>query len=382
MPQQVQMSPTLPDGGESQRPDREREMRVRGDAGVFGALLGALQAGEAGIVRGEARNDSAAEWNARDARQGRQQPREGAQGLTARAQEPREALERLAGTGRPVNGASVAASDPVDTPEAPSQSEQKVGRSGGAPRPSVSGAAPEPMAPNAAQVRSPAGTQAVAAPVAVAVSAGATAGASGPTGQTAQASAIEASRGPQGGAAHGRAPSPASTNADRALRFERAFEAQVGRGLAQALRSGDGTVTLRLRPQHLGQLQVRVQVEDQRVTATFEARSAEAQRLLEDSRDSLRQQLEARGLRVERIEVRLVEEAPQSGTRFADVADGGAEVGQDGRAFAGDREGRGSSRGDGADGGSHRGAAREDDEPVATAEPWRALGTVRLNAIA
>src|SRR5690606_15318704 len=100
MPQQVQMSPTRPETPKTPRPMREHELRVEADAGAFGMLLGALQGGEAGIVRGEARNDSAAEWIAQDARDGRQESRDGAQAPTPRAQETREGLERLAGVNR------------------------------------------------------------------------------------------------------------------------------------------------------------------------------------------------------------------------------------------------------------------------------------------
>lgn len=384
MPQQVQLSPTPPESGEAVRSQREREMRVLGDAGAFGMLLGALQSGEAGIVRGEARNDSAAEWNAKDAREGRQQSRAGAQALAPQAQDPRGALERLVGRQSEFSSLTVAtpSSEGDEAPPPTDGAAAKAERKAPEPMPQHAGTNVQRATP-VTQGQSWAAVQASAAPVAAAViaSAGTALGASGVPSPGSQGVSIEAARGPQGGAARGRAPASASPNADRALRFEKVFEAQVGRGLAQALKSGEGTVTLRLRPQNLGQLNVRVAVEDQRVTATFEARSAEAQRLLEGSRDALRLQLETRGLQVERIDVRLVDEGSQAGTRFADVGEGGADRGQDGQSF-GDREGRGSSRGDGSDGGSHRGAAREDDEPVAGAEPWRALGTVRLNAIA
>ena len=189
-------------------------------------------------------------------------------------------------------------------------------------------------------------------------------------------------RGPQGGAARGSAPAPQSPSADRNLRFERVFEAQVGRGLAKALQSGNGTVTLRLKPESLGQLQVRVSVEQQQVRATFEAQTIEAQRMLKASKDSLRHQLEARGLSVERIDVRLVEEPAEAGTRFAKPEGGGADEGQDGRAFMHDRGDRGSrDRGDAEDR-TRGGAPRWDDEPSAVAEPRRELGTVGLDAIA
>lgn len=384
MPQQLQMSPTPPDAKSVQRPQRERELRVQGDAGAFGMLLGALQGGEAGVVRGEARNDSAAEWNAQDARENRQESRDGAQPATPRAQESREGLEKLAGASRQQAGQQTPASRAGDEAvEVPTQSknEAQSKTQNAAPKgdePMKQGdQRPAPIA-NAAQAR----PQAVPTAAAVATGAVAAQASASGTNQNTQATAIGAARGPQSGAARGKAPATPTPRGDRALRFERVFEAQVGRGLAQALRSGNGEVTLRLRPQNLGQLSVRVQVENNRVTATFEAHSAEAQRMLEGSRDSLRQQLETRGLSVERIDVRLVEDGSQAGTRLAVRPDGGADGGQDGRAFAGDRDGRGAPEGDGAGDGSRRGATREDDEPAAGAEPWRAMGTVRLDATA
>lgn len=384
MPQQLQMNPTPPESQSAQRPQRERDVRVQADAGVFGMLLGALRGGEAGLVRGEARNDSAAEWNAQDAQKGRQESREGAQPPTPRAQESREGLEKLAGASRQQVGqqtpTSRAGDEAVEAPAA-SKGEAQAKTQNAAPKgeePMKQGDTRPAPAANPVQAR----PQAVSAPVATAVSAAATQAASSGTNQNSQATAIGAARGPQSGAARGKAPATATPRGDRALRFERVFEAQVGRGLAQALRSGNGEVTLRIRPQNLGQLSVRVQVENSRVTATFEAHSAEAHRMLEGSRDSLRQQLETRGLSVERIDVKLVEDSSQAGTRLAVPPDGGADGGQDGREFAGDREGRGAPDGGGADDGSRRGAAREDDEPAVGAEPWRAMGTVRLDATA
>ena len=121
MPQQVLASPKAPEFEPENRPQRERELRVQGDAGVFGMLLGALQAGEAGIVRGETRDDSAAEWNARSAQQDRQTQRDAAQQGAPRAQEPREALARL--------GNSAIAEDAGASPAARAQTERTAGES-------------------------------------------------------------------------------------------------------------------------------------------------------------------------------------------------------------------------------------------------------------
>jgi|GEM_PF-4245639 len=384
MPQQLQMSPKPPEVQSPQKPQRERELRVQADAGAFGMLLGALRGGEAGVVRGEARNDSAAEWNAQEARDGRQESRDEAQPGRPRAHEPREGLAKLADAARHQAGsqtpASQAADEAVDTPIATKGPAQAKTQHVAPDReePMKQGEQRPAQAAHAVQAR----TQTTPASIAGAPSTSAAQAVSSGANQNSQVTAIGAARGPQSGAARGKAPEVTTPRGDRALRFERVFEAQVGRGLAQALRSGNGEVTLRLRPQNLGQLSVRVQVENKQVIATFEARSVEAQQLLEGSRDTLRSQLETRGLSVERIDVRLVEDESHVGTRLAGRPDGGAEGGQDGRAFAEDRDGRGAPDGGGADDGSRRGAAREDDEPAARAEPWRAMGTVRLDATA
>ncbi len=100
---------------------------------------------------------------------------------------------------------------------------------------------------------------------------------------------------------------------------------QIQRGLAQALKQRDGELTLRLRPQHLGMVRVRVRVEESSVTALLEASSEQARGLLKAHLTTLREALEARGLSVERIDV---EHDP--GAQFAREGDahqrhGGAE---------------------------------------------------------
>ncbi len=144
------------------------------------------------------------------------------------------------------------------------------------------------------------------------------------------------------------------------------FAAQVSRGLASALRSGVGTVTLRLHPAALGTVRIRVQVEEGAVSAKVEAATREARELLTESAPLLRAGLEARGLEVTRLEV---------------VGPETSETAQDG---AGDRTRREAS-------------AAERHEPVAeapaeiggatAAEPWvhmerDAAGVLRLDAMA
>jgi flagellar hook-length control protein FliK len=84
------------------------------------------------------------------------------------------------------------------------------------------------------------------------------------------------------------------------------FTAQIARGVGAAIKSTDGTATLRLRPEALGELKLSVQMNGQAVTARFEAATPEARDLLERSLPMLRDRLEAKGLKVERFEVHLV----------------------------------------------------------------------------
>ena len=392
MPQQVLNSSPAPEGVFEPRPQRERELRVQGDARAFGMLLGALQAGEAGIVRGEARDDSAAEWNAQAARSDdRQARRDPAQASTQRAQEPRDPLAPLSTRGEPAKdmptptsqARSDAAEPPTRGPEPSNKGSQASGHQGTQKAAADAEVAASQTRQNQSMQPNAAVAAASKAGAAVAGSASAAPSASTPPTQ-AQGNAVTAAanaRGPQGDATRGKTPTQTPTPGDRNLRFERVFEAQVGRGLAKALQSSDGAVTLRLKPQSLGQLSVRVHVRESQVTATFEARTAEAVRLLDASRETLRHQLEARGLSVERIDVRLIEEPQGAGTRIAFGEHGGADGGQGGQGVARDGSGRGSPDA-GARERSRGGAPREDDEPSAGAEPWRVLGTVRLDAIA
>jgi flagellar hook-length control protein FliK len=85
---------------------------------------------------------------------------------------------------------------------------------------------------------------------------------------------------------------------------------QVVRGLALALRQGGGTVSMKMHPENLGTVTVRLRVDGGEVRARLETSEESARRLLLDSTDELRAALEARGLRVERIEIGGAEDRP------------------------------------------------------------------------
>lgn len=84
-----------------------------------------------------------------------------------------------------------------------------------------------------------------------------------------------------------------------------AVEAQFARGLAAVLNQKGGSVTLRLAPESLGQLRVRLETAPGHVAVQFEVGSSSARELLDDSLARLRASLEAKGLTVDRASVVL-----------------------------------------------------------------------------
>jgi flagellar hook-length control protein FliK len=116
-----------------------------------------------------------------------------------------------------------------------------------------------------------------------------------------------------GGGPAGRADTakPESRQPDEAPRPDRAFAAQVERALALASRqaerpgAGNSPVTLRLRPENLGQLRIRLTVADEAVGVRIEVGTTEARRLLSDSMDSLRQSMQDKGLSLSKSSVLL-----------------------------------------------------------------------------
>lgn len=119
------------------------------------------------------------------------------------------------------------------------------------------------------------------------------------------------------------------------------MDAQALRGLTAAIRQGGGSVTLRLQPESLGDLRVRVDFGEGRVGATFQVESEQARQLLEQSLSHLRSALEARGLEVGRLDVRVAERPTDAAPQNADDPGSG---GADPRGGAGDRGGEPSGR--------------------------------------
>lgn len=117
----------------------------------------------------------------------------------------------------------------------------------------------------------------------------------------------------------------------------RSVRSQAMRGVAAALTQGDQSVTLKLEPATLGEMRVKLKMNEGQMTADFEVSSTEARRLLERSSGELRQALEARGVQVEKIEVQL---APTAGSTGEGV---GAEAQWNGQGGMGDGQSEGSA---------------------------------------
>lgn len=113
---------------------------------------------------------------------------------------------------------------------------------------------------------------------------------------------------------------------------------QLARAMLAAVRHGQGDISMKLLPEALGRVTVRLALADERVSACFVPETDSARRLLDVSRDELRAALEARGLRVERIEIDTSRVEP-AGTAGPE-AGLGAETGRhEGGTGGGDRTG-------------------------------------------
>ncbi len=98
-------------------------------------------------------------------------------------------------------------------------------------------------------------------------------------------------------------------------------EAAASRGLMAAVQQKGGAVTVRLEPETLGSMRIRMELTGGVVRATFEVTTLEARDLLGSRLDSLRSALEAKGLGVERLQVQLTS-AGQGGAANNDSSSG------------------------------------------------------------
>ena len=86
---------------------------------------------------------------------------------------------------------------------------------------------------------------------------------------------------------------------------ESEFATQLGRGFAAILRQGSGSLTLRLQPEALGEMTIRMDLQPGKVAAEFEVQTDQARQLLDANLSALRSALEARGLNVDSLTVHL-----------------------------------------------------------------------------
>jgi flagellar hook-length control protein FliK len=146
------------------------------------------------------------------------------------------------------------------------------------------------------------------------------------------------------------------------------LQAQLERGLSAAMSSRDGVVTLRLAPEQLGPLKIRVSVEQGAVRASFEAGTAAAQRAVERSLDTLKDALLSRGLSVERLEVTAAPPMPQREIGLFDLPTPGqgqfAAGAGDGNSSDGRSPGGSGGSGDGSRGGRALSPAEPGEDPI------------------
>lgn len=136
------------------------------------------------------------------------------------------------------------------------------------------------------------------------------------------------------------------------------------KAMGMALKEGGGEVTMKLAPEALGQVKVKLVVQDAGVDAMFTASTASARQLLEGSTDTLREALEARGLRVDSIIVdgprTDAQAGPQSSRDGAQDARRDASQNGQGGALTSATDGRSSDEPGGGSQRHERGDAVED----------------------
>lgn len=96
------------------------------------------------------------------------------------------------------------------------------------------------------------------------------------------------------------------------LRHAEAFQAQLAKGLAAALKREGSSITLNLRPRSLGRLTIELTVRGHDVTARVQATTESARSLLESASVELRESMAARGLTLQRLDVEIGESSDES----------------------------------------------------------------------
>ncbi|ADK85667.1 flagellar hook-length control protein [Desulfarculus baarsii DSM 2075] len=141
---------------------------------------------------------------------------------------------------------------------------------------------------------------------------------------------------------------------------------QVAQQMASMVRANQTQLTLNLKPEHLGALEMEISVKDGAVTATLTAETPSAKLALESGLGELQDRLAQQGIRVEKIEVALGSNASQD----RQTAGADASGGQNGS----NRHGDGQGQGDGASG-----SAEEEPDQIM---PATFIGVSRINLFA
>ncbi len=89
---------------------------------------------------------------------------------------------------------------------------------------------------------------------------------------------------------------------DRAMQRQQIM-AQVQRGLASIMNTKGGTMKLRLSPENLGEVNIKMTTKDGHVRVSIEAKNDETRSMLKEGLDGLRQSMESRGVRVDDLRV-------------------------------------------------------------------------------
>ncbi len=205
--------------------------------------------------------------------------------------------------------------NPAPTPQqfTPAPSDQTRAEAQPAPTPAPR-EAPAPAGPQAATaptLPTPRGgpTAPTLAPVAPAVPGAAVSAsrAQAPTQPFDRAITALRSLGADKAAPRSKAPPPQAGANTPGARAEtgKALLAQVSRGFASILRDKGGSLSIRLRPDTLGELKINLRVQGGGVEATFKVDNAQARDLLQSNLSQLKQTLESSGVRVDHLRVEL-----------------------------------------------------------------------------
>jgi len=234
-----------------------------------------------------------------------------------------------------------------------------------------------PREPLRAHTPDPRGVDAQIKPAGSAVSQASPVQAQARSVQPAMAALLDAARASQGARTPQKAPGGAQQSNLYKLEQE-ATVRQVSQALAQALRTKDGQITLRLTPRELGEVSVRIRVEGDTVSARIEPAREAAREALQAGVAQLREALTMRGYTVERIEIA---EAPQHGAGAGRERDAGdAPAGNPDPGSRSD-DGRGRETGAGGADEKQSNADRPIDNGTGSTSIDMALGLLRLDAI-